>query len=87
MKNGGSAVLVEKKKRKKEKIRKDDRNSFCSGKGEVRQIPHVDYVRLARPRSEIVQTTMSAERDELMAELLKIRDIRAISRDIRRSDV
>ena len=30
---------------------------------------------------------MSAEHDELMDELLKIRDIRALSRDIRRSDV
>ena len=47
------------------------------------QEPHIDYVRRARLR----QSTMSTEHDELMDELPKIRDIRALSRDIRQSDV
>ena len=47
------------------------------------QKAHIDYVRRARLR----QSTMSTEHDELMDELLKIRDIRALSRDIRRNDV
>ena len=44
---------------------------------------HIDNVRLARLR----KSTMSAEHDELMEELLKDCDIQALSRDIRRSDI
>ena len=52
-----------------------------------RKLNRLSHLRLARQRSEIEQLTMSNKHDEIMDELLKNREIRALSHDIRRCDI